>query len=112
MRCMYGLIYKLSHENNVILTGAEEVVHMRGAGLTQTYLWFGKVRPKKKKKGHDQLTTAFHLTSYAFIADKLHKSFYIARSLHTHCFIRVTALLEYLDLYHDFQPHSKKIISV
>ena len=30
---------------------AEEVVDMRGAGLTQTYFYsFGKVRPKKKKK--------------------------------------------------------------
>ena len=67
------------------VAGAEEVVHMRGgAGLTQTYgsevlhcLWFGKVRPKKK--GHNQLTIAAHLTSYAFIADKLHKNPYIAR---------------------------------
>ena len=43
-----------------LVPGAEEVAHMRGgggAGLTQTYgsevlhcLWFGKVRPKKKKK--------------------------------------------------------------
>ena len=44
---------------------------MRGAGLTQPHLWFGKVRPKK---GHNQLTIPFHLISYAFIADKLHKN--------------------------------------
>ena len=57
-----------------------------GAGLTQTYgsevlhcLWFGKVRPKKKKKGHNQFTIAAHLTSYAFTADNLHKNPYIAR---------------------------------
>ena len=37
------------------------------------------VRPKKKKKDHNQLTIAAHLTSYAFIADKLHKNPYIAR---------------------------------
>ena len=59
---------------------------MREAGLTQTYgsevlhcLWFGKARPKKKMKGHNQLTIAAHLTSYAFIGDKLHKNPYIAR---------------------------------
>ena len=44
-------------------------------------LWFGKVRPKKK--GHSQLTIAAHLTSYTFIADKLHKNPYIAHSLNT-----------------------------
>ena len=67
-------------------TGAEEVVDMRGARLTQTYasevlhcLWFGKVSKKKKKKVTTILTIAAHLTSYAFIADKLHKNPYIAR---------------------------------
>ena len=61
------------------MAGAEEVVDMRGAGLTQTYgnealhcLW------ETKKKGHSQLTIAAHLTSYAFIADKVHKNPYIA----------------------------------
>ena len=55
----------------------EEVVDMRGGWADQTYgndlhcLWLGKVRPKKK--GHSQLRIATHLTSYAFIADKLHK---------------------------------------
>ena len=56
----------------MLLPGAEEVVDMRGAGLTQTYFWFGKVRPnEEKKKGRNQLTITFHLTSYAFIANKL-----------------------------------------
>ena len=67
-----------------------------GAGLTQTYgsevlhcLWFGKVRPKKKKKkGHNQLIIAAHLTSYAFIAYKLHTN------PSTHCSNAATALLE------------------
>ena len=30
-----------------------------------------------KQKGHSQLTIAAHLTSYAFIADKLYKNPYI-----------------------------------
>ena len=54
------------------LAEAEEVVDVRG----------GRADPDlslKKKKGHNQLTIAFHLTSYAFIADKLHKNPYIAR---------------------------------
>ena len=58
---MYYIInYLLYFEQSE--AGAEEVVDMRGrggggAGLTQTYgnevphcLWFGKVRPKKKKR--------------------------------------------------------------
>ena len=60
---------------------------------------------------HNQLTIAAHLTSYAFIADKLYKNPYLARYTllqYFDCFIRVTALLEYLDLYRGFQPHSKK----
>ena len=36
-----------------------------------------------------------------FLADKLHKNTYIAH-------YTLTTLLEYLDLYHGFQPHSKK----
>ena len=65
----------------------------RGASL-----WFGKVRPKKS---HSQLIIAAHLTNYAFIADKVHKNPYIAHYTllqYCDCFIRVTALLDYLDL--------------
>ena len=57
------------------LPGAEEVVDMRGAGLTQTYgsevqhcLWIGKVRPKKKRSHPPHQLCIY----------KLHKNPYIA----------------------------------
>ena len=58
------------------------------------------MRPKKKE-GHSQLAIAAYLTNYAFIADTVHKNPYIARYTlleYCDCFIRVTTLLEYLDL--------------
>ena len=49
---------------------------------------------RPKKKGLSKLKIAAHLTNYVFITDKVHKNPYIAH----YCFIRVTALLEYLYL--------------
>ena len=62
--------------------GVEEVVDMMG-GWADPDLVSGLVvwrdQKKRKKKGRNQLTIAAHLTSYASIADKLHKNPYIAR---------------------------------
>ena len=44
------------------------------------FLWFGKVRPKKKKKKRSQPTDkSFPPHQLPFLADKLHKNPYIAR---------------------------------